>query len=120
MQTQVIARALGFCDREKDRVFVQIHTEIALPTLFLAVVRHSQRFDETALDVVPQLAAAVVPIRAEVTPLAFMIERLTVAFVVGKAVEAEFEFDRQRLVGHLKRQLERLQVRHAARASVDD
>lgn len=39
-----------------------------------------------------------------------MKERLTVAFVVGKAVEAEFEFDRQRLVGHLKRQLERLQV----------
>ncbi|MOA56302.1 hypothetical protein D3C78_1802570 [compost metagenome] len=42
------------------------------------------------------------------------------ALVVGKAVEAEFEFDRQRLVGHLKRQLEWLQVRHAASASVDN
>lgn len=119
MHAQEIRRALGLADRKKDRVLMQIQTEIALPTVF-TVVRHHHAFIEAALDVVAQLRAAVVSRWTKIAPLMLVPQQLAVALVIGEAVKTELEFDRQRLTGNVEGHFERLKVGHAFRCAVDD
>lgn len=119
MQTQVIRRALRLADREEDGVIMQIEAEISLPAL-PAVVRHYHTLEETPLDVVAQLRAAVIARRAEIAILTLVPQQLAFTFVVGKTMKPELELDRQLLTSHLKHQFEGLQVRHALGDTIDD
>lgn len=85
---------------------MQIKAVVALTVFY--VEGHSQTFEKTFMQVVCNLAAAVMAVRTKIPNLSSVSERLAVTFVIGKTVEAEFKSDDKLLLSDVERKFKGL------------
>ena len=103
---QTVRHVLRLADRKKDRVVMQVKAVVALTVFY--VEGHSQAFEKAFMQVVRNLAAAIMAIRTKIPNLSSVSERLAVTFVIGKTVEAEFKSDDKLLLSDVKREFKGL------------